>query len=77
MVTLEDCRAIVTYSNNWSGLFEKLLAKPNEKGDKDVRTAWMKQLHDLGKKNSNQYAVSQEEYELLKELHSWLGLTEA
>lgn len=77
LVTLEDCRAIVTYSNNWSGLFEKLLAKPNEKGDKDVRTAWMKQLHDLGKKNSNQYAVSQEEYELLKELHSWLGLTEA
>ena len=76
LLTLDDCRAIVTYSTNWSTIFEKFLAQPNTKGDKDVRTSWLKTLYDLGKKNTNQYAVSQEEYELLRELHNWLGLSE-
>lgn len=76
-----DCLTIISYraiaSKNWRDLFEKDYTRPDERnlrGGKDAKTKWMTKLEQLRNENVHQYYVSEEEFNFLKDLHSWLIL---
>lgn len=72
-ITLADCRAICIYRNNWSDIFEKRYADISiKKGDKKKKTEWLVKLNQIKIQDFSIYSVSEEEYEFINRVYSWI-----
>ncbi|MGE9943232.1 DGQHR domain-containing protein [Bariatricus sp. SGI.161] len=76
-ITLAECREIVTYSHNWSEIFENIITRPEEKkitGGKDAKTAWITTLSkESNKLMKPTYSVPKAVFELISSIYQWLG----
>ncbi len=76
-VTLEDCRKIATWSQNWSKLFKQYfedIVGDDKSHNKKELTEWMSDLNRVGKNLSNlkDYSVGYDDYMLICDYHSKL-----
>ena len=76
-VTLSDCKLIATSGSHWTDIFEKRLTRPEEEkimGGKEAKTEWLVKIETIANKlqKTSQYSVSAQDFELLKEVRSWL-----
>jgi len=67
---LIDYREIILH--NWRKIFEDKFAYPDVKGNKEEKTKWLEKLNRIRNQNFHVYSVTEEEFNFLKELHSWL-----
>jgi DNA sulfur modification protein DndB len=67
---LIDYREIILH--NWRKLFEEKFAYPDVKGNKDEKTKWLEKLNRIRNQNFHVYSVTEEEFDFLREIHSWI-----
>jgi len=67
---LIDYREIILH--NWRKLFENKFTIPDSKGNKEEKTKWLEKLNRIRNQNFHVYSVTEEEFNFLRELHSWL-----
>ena len=63
-ITLSDCREIVTYSHNWSEIFESIITRPEDVGlsNKEQKTEWLSMMNKEINKT----------FELISSVYDWL-----
>lgn len=74
-ITLADCKEIVTYSHNWSEIFENLVTRPEdvELSNKEQKTAWMVTLSkEINKMSKTTYSVPKTTFETISSIYDWL-----
>lgn len=65
-ITLADCRDIVTYSHNWSEIFESIITRPEEKAlsNKEQKTKWIVTISkEMNKLSKFTYSVPKSTFE--------------
>lgn len=70
-------KLIATSGSHWTDIFEKKLTRPEEEkimGGKEAKTEWLVKIETIANKlqKTSQYSVSTQDFELLKEVRSWL-----
>lgn len=76
-VTLSDCKEIVTYSHNWSEIFEPIMTRPEDKNlsTKDQKTEWMAVMNkEINKMSKQTYSVPKVTFEMISEVYEWLHI---
>lgn len=76
-VTLSDCKEIVTYSHNWSEIFEPIMTRPedNNLSTKDQKTEWMAVMNkEINKMSKQTYSVPKVTFEMISEVYEWLHI---
>lgn len=74
-ITLADCREIVTYSHNWSEIFENIVTRPEDVNlsNKEQKTEWMSTMNKEKNKISKvTYSVPKITFELISSIYDWL-----
>ena len=74
-ITLADCKEIVTYSHNWSEIFDKLITRPEEVGlaNKEQKTEWISMMSkEINKISKASYSVPKTTFELISSIYEWL-----
>lgn len=74
-VTLADCREIVTYSHNWSEIFESIITRPEDGrlSNKEQKTEWMLSMSkEINKMAKSSYSVPKSTFELISSIYDWL-----
>ena len=74
-ITLADCREIVTYSHNWSEIFENIITRPEDVGlsNKEQKTEWMSMMSkEINKISKTTYSVPRTTFELISSIYDWL-----
>jgi DNA sulfur modification protein DndB len=76
-ISLADCQKIITFGKHWSEFFEKQYTMPGDEGRKGgtkaLKTQWLNRLSKIREQqNSPTYSVLEKDYELIKNIHSWL-----
>ncbi len=74
-ITLADCREIVTYSHNWSEIFESIVTRPEDVGlsNKEQKTEWMSTMSkEINKISKTTYSVPKVTFELISSIYDWL-----
>lgn len=74
-VTLADCREIVTYSHNWSEIFESIITRPEDSkmSNKEQKTEWMLSMSkEINKMAKSSYSVPKSTFELISSIYDWL-----
>lgn len=74
-ITLADCREIVTYSHNWSEIFENIVTRPEDVNlsNKEQKTEWMSTMNKEKNKISKvTYSVPKVTFELISSIYDWL-----
>ena len=74
-ITLADCREIVTYSHNWSEIFESIVTRPEDASlsNKEQKTEWMSMLSkEMNKISKATYSVPKITFELISNIYKWL-----
>lgn len=66
---LIDYRKIMV--DKWR-LFQDKYAHPDAKGNKDEQTKWLVKLENIRNQNFHIYSVTEEEFDFLREIRSWL-----
>jgi DNA sulfur modification protein DndB len=66
---LIDYRKIII--DKWR-IFQDKYAAPDVKGNKEEKTKWLVKLERIRNQNFHIYSVTEEEFDFLKEIHSWL-----
>lgn len=74
---LSDYHQIFTYRQEiWNSVFEAAYTAPSdEKKAWKSKSSWMDRLIKIRNANAHEYSVSEDEFEFLTALHSWLGLS--
>jgi DNA sulfur modification protein DndB len=74
-----DCLLMIDYrriaTHNWAELFEASYTMPGQekkRGGKEGKTEWMQKLNDIRNQNFHEYVVTEEDYNFLSAVHSWL-----
>lgn len=78
-ISLSDCKEIVTYSHNWSEIFEAIMTRPEEKSlsTKDQKTEWITTMSkEINKMSKQTYSVPKATFELISEVYNWLNVNE-
>lgn len=76
-ITLADCREIVTYSHNWSEIFESLVTRPEDAvlSNKEQKTEWMSTMSkEINKLSKATYSVPKATFEMISSIYKWLVL---
>lgn len=76
-VTVSDCKEIVTYSHNWSEIFEPIMTRPEDKNlsTKDQKTEWMAVMNkEINKMSKQTYSVPKVTFEMISEVYEWLHI---
>lgn len=76
-ITLADCREIVTYSHNWSEIFESIVTRPEDVGlsNKEQKTEWMSTMSkEINKISKTTYSVPKATFELISCIYDWLAV---
>lgn len=76
-ITLSDCKEIVTYSHNWSEIFEPIMTRPEDKNlsTKDQKTEWMAIMNkEINKMSKQTYSVPKVTFEMISEVYEWLHI---
>ncbi len=74
-ITLADCKDIVTYSHNWSEIFESIITRPEDKdlSTKEQKTEW---ITTISKESSriakSTYSVPKSTFEIISSIYKWL-----
>ena len=73
---LSDYHSIVTFTHaQWQELFQSQYTRPLDEGApggwKD-KTNWMAKLNEIRNEVDHNYAVTEDQYEYLVDIHSWL-----
>lgn len=74
-ITLADCREIVTYSHNWSEIFESIVTRPEDAtlSNKDQKTEWISTMSkEKNKISKATYSVPKMTFELISSIYDWL-----
>lgn len=74
-ITLSDCREIVTYSHNWSEIFESIITRPEDVGlsNKEQKTEWLSMMNkEINKISKTTYSVPKTTFELISSVYDWL-----
>lgn len=74
-ITLADCKEIVSYSRNWSEIFESVLTRPEDLhlSTKDQKTEWIITLSkEINKIAKPSYSVPKSTFELISSVYKWL-----
>lgn len=74
-ITLADCRGIVTYSHNWSEIFENIVTRPEDVdlSNKERKTEWMSTMSkEINKISKATYSVPKMTFELISSIYDWL-----
>ncbi len=74
-ITLADCREIVTYSHNWSEIFESIVTRPEDVdlSNKEQKTEWMSMMSkEINKISKTTYSVPKIMFELISSIYDWL-----
>ncbi len=74
-ITLADCREIVTYSHNWSEIFESIVTRPEDisLSNKEQKTEWMSAMSkEINKISKTTYSVPKTTFELISSIYDWL-----
>lgn len=70
---LIDYRKIAIYGSNWQDIFSNDYSFSQDKGgNKDDKTKWLERLNRIRNQNAHTYSVKKEEFEFIKEVHTWL-----
>lgn len=76
-VTFAECREIVTYSHNWTEIFENIVTRPEDKnisGGKEAKTEWITILSKESiKLMKASYSVPKPIFEMISRIFEWLG----
>jgi len=74
-----DCLNFINYReivlNNWQNIFEKDYTLPEDKkksGKKTDKTKWMEKISRIRNEQFHQYSVTEEEFQFLEKIHTWL-----
>ncbi|MBE7065681.1 MAG: DGQHR domain-containing protein [Ruminococcaceae bacterium] len=74
-ITLADCKEIVTYSHNWSEIFENIITRPEDKAkaNKEQKTEWLDIMSkELNKISKSSYSVPKATFEMISSIYEWL-----
>ena len=74
-ITLADCREIVTYSHNWSEIFESIVTRPEDVSlsNKEQKTEWMSMMSkEINKISKTTYSVPKTTFETISNIYNWL-----
>ncbi|MBQ3161199.1 MAG: DGQHR domain-containing protein [Oscillospiraceae bacterium] len=74
-ITLADCKEIVSYSRNWSEIFESILTRPEDAhmSTKEQKTEWITTLSkEINKISKPTYSVPKATFELISSVYKWL-----
>ena len=74
-ITLANCREIVTYSHNWSEIFESIVTRPEDVdlSNKEQKTEWMSTMSkEINKISKATYSVPKMTFELISSIYDWL-----
>lgn len=74
-ITLADCKEIVTYSHNWSEIFESIITRPEDAklSNKEQKTEWMLTMSkEINKMSKSSYSVPKTTFELISSVYNWL-----
>lgn len=75
-ITLSNCKEIVTFSHNWSEIFESIMTRPEDKNlsTKDQKTEWLVTMSkEINKMAKQSYSVPKATFELISEVYNWLS----
>lgn len=78
-ISLGDCRSIVTYSHNWSEIFESIITRPEDRtlSNKEQKTQWISIMSkEINKMSKQTYSVSKMTFEMISEVYAWLSHNE-
>lgn len=76
---MADCREIVTYSHNWSEIFESIVTRPEDErlSNKEQKTEWMSTMSkEINKISKSTYSVPKATFELISSIYNWLVVEE-
>lgn len=77
-MSLIQYRAVVSYKDHWSKLFQKRFTIPGEESlKKEDRTKWIVELNRIRNKVDHEYSVTQSEFDFLDAIYDWLILDDA
>ena len=74
-ISLEDCHKIVTYSKNWSEIFENIITRPEDcnLSTKEQKTEWIKLLStEKNKLSKASYSVPKSSFEIICSVYNWI-----
>lgn len=74
-ITLSDCKDIVTYSHNWSEIFESIITRPEDHGlsNKEQKTEWITTISkEKNKLSKSTYSVPKSTFEMISSIYVWL-----
>lgn len=74
-ITLSDCKDIVTYSHNWSDIFESIITRPEDHGlsNKEQKTEWITTISkEKNKLSKSTYSVPKSTFEMISSIYVWL-----
>lgn len=74
-ITLSDCKEIVTYSHNWSDIFESIITRPEDHGlsNKEQKTEWITTISkEKNKLSKSTYSVPKSTFEMISSIYVWL-----
>lgn len=74
-VSLEDCHKIVTYSRNWSDIFENIVTRPEEQNlsTKEQKTEWIRILSkEKNKLSKTSYSIPKSSFEMISAVYKWI-----
>lgn len=78
VVSLSECKSIILNGNNWSGIFESFMVRPEDvkaAGGREVKTKWLNKLQTIATnldKKAKTYSVSKDDYEFIKAVYFWI-----
>lgn len=74
-ITLSDCKDIVTYTHNWTEIFENIITRPEERGtrvSKDIKSQWLVTMgKEIANLNKASYSVPKATFELISSIYKW------
>lgn len=78
-ISLSDCRDIVTYSHNWSEIFEPIITRPEDQKlpNKEQKTEWITTISkERNKLAKSTYSIPKVTFEIISSIYVWLIGTE-
>lgn len=74
-ITLANCKEIVTYSHNWSEIFESIITRPEDRrlSNKEQKTKWIDLVSkEKSKLSKSTYSIPKLTFETISSIYKWL-----
>lgn len=68
----DDLQKILTYSSNWTEIFNKKYSHPDIRGNKETTTKWLIQINTINKQLRKSSFIDVDDFEYIKVIDKWI-----